>query len=152
MKEFTGNEWDGFDNQSIVYDDKKEKHWQSSVWKVIAFFSAAMLIYIFSNHMKELYIINHGNNIEAVYNKDIMVASCFDKNGEWHSYDLSGYYPVVQNDHVILYYMDDIKKAQPRNSTISRILFYMFFGVILVFAIFRIVKIYGYHKKLNLQL
>ena len=116
------------------------------IWKVIAFLSAAVVLYAFTDHMKELYIVRNGSSIEAVYDKNTMVAKCFDENGKWHIYDLSGYYPAAENGHVTLYYMKDIQKAQPRNSAISRIGFYLLFISIFAVSVWRILRIYGFRK------
>lgn len=149
MKEYTDESWDGFDGKSYVYDEKKDKRYSSGIWKITALLSALMLIYIFSNHIKELNLIKQGTCIEAAYDEDKMTAWYADENGKRYNFILRSYYPANRNGYVRMYYINDIRYAQPETSPMVRLSHYMIFAVIFAVSARRIWKIY---KKSSLHL
>jgi hypothetical protein len=142
MGAYMGESWDGFDGRDHVYDEKKDKKWNSGIWKLIGCLAALMLIYIFVNHMKDILLEKQGICLDAEYDEEKMVAIYQDENGQSYTYYLSGYKPESRDGRVKLYYRHNIRGARPRNSTVSFIKNYCFFVVILAISVWRIWKIY----------
>lgn len=142
MGTYMGESWDGFDGRNHNYDEKKDKKWNSGIWKLIACLSALMLIYIFTNHVKEILLEKQGICLEAEYDAEKMTARYTDENGQQYTYYLNAYDPEADGEHVKLYYRNNIRAARPRNSVVSFIKNYSFFGVIFGIAVWRIWKIY----------
>lgn len=142
MREYTDNSWDGFDSSANVYDEKKDKRWNAGIWKIIAVLSALMLIYIFSNQIKEWYSIKHSTCIEASYDENTMRAIYIDENGMRYTYNLNNYYPANKNGYVRMYYTYDIRYAQPETSATARLSHYMIFGILFAISVRKTWKIY----------
>lgn len=137
-----GESWDGFDGRDSYYDEKKDKKWNSTIWKLIACLSALMLLYIFVNQMRDVLLVKQGICLDAEYDEEKMVAIYKDENGQQYTYSLNSYSPESKDGRVKLYYRYNIRAARPRNSTISFVKNYCFFSIIFAIAVWRIWKIY----------
>lgn len=142
MGAYMGESWDGFDGRDFNYDEKKDKKWNSGIWKLIACLAALMLLYIFVNHMKDLLLVKQGICLDAEYDEEKGTAFYRDEKGQQYTYYLHSYDPESTDGRVKLYYRNNIRAARPRNSTISYIRNYSFFAVILAAAVWRIWKVY----------
>lgn len=142
MKEYRDDSWDGFDTTANVYDEKKDKRWNAGIWKIIALLSALMLIYIFTDHIKELYMVKHSTCIEATYEESSTRAWYIDENGKRYTYYLNSYFPEIKNGYVRMYYTHDIRYAQPATSPTVRLSHYMIFGILFAISLRKIWKIY----------
>lgn len=142
MGEYMGDSWDGFDSQAHIYDEKKDKKWNSGIWKLIACLSALMLIYIFYNQMKEILLIKQGICIDAEYDETKMLARYIDEDGQLYMYNLNAYDPEVKDGHVKLYYRYNIHAAKPKSDVLSIIKDYAFFAILFGVSAWRIWKIY----------
>lgn len=138
------NEFDGFDgtDSSKPYNDKKEKHFQADIWFLLAGLSFLIFASSCYLHIKERHLINDGICIEAEYHAPTMTATYFDENGKYHHFDISGFAPVVDGDTIRLYYMQDIAKASPENTSSSWIGIHLFFIVLFAFSMWRILAVY----------
>lgn len=137
-------EFDGFDHSDlrVPYDKKRERRFHAAIWMVLAVISLILLFNLITQHIKEIYLIQNGNCIEAAYNEKTMIAQCFDEEGKWHSYNLQGYYPVTEGANVRLYYMEDIAAAVPANTILSWLKYYGFFGLLFAVSVWRIHRVY----------
>lgn len=144
MAEDNMNLWDGFDSTAHVYDDKKEKHYQSRIWIVIACVIIGILISLVVKSCKEIYLLNNGQRIEAEYSeeKGQLLARFRDENGHLRILDISGYKPAHKGESITLYYMEGQAEPRPVNTLSSWLFYYFVFGGLLVFCIWRIHKIY----------
>lgn len=142
MGGYMGDSWDGFDSQANVYDEKKDKKWNSGIWKLIACLSALMLIYIFTNHMRELLLAKQGICIDAEYDETKMMARYVDEKGQQYTYYLNAYDPEYKDGHVKLYYRYNIRAAKPKSAAASFVKNYAIFAVIFGISAWRIWKIY----------
>lgn len=147
MAEDNMNLWDGFDGTAHVYDDKKEKHYQSRIWIVLACVTLVILISMVIKCGKEIYLINYGQRIDAVYSEEHgqLLARFRDENDMLRIIDISAYRPAHEGDRVILYYTDSKAEPRPVNTLLSWVLYYLFFGGLFGFCIWRIRKIYRPH-------
>lgn len=142
MGEYVRDEWDGFDTANHVYDDKKEKSFQSRIWVCIAIIMGLVLLFVTSNLITEIKVLTQGTEIVAQFDDKWSIAKYIDENGNSYSYDLSSYYPKHEGTVVSLYYIDDIYKAIPQNTLSSWLVNYTLFGAIFGLCVWRIVKIY----------
>lgn len=138
------NLWDGFDGTAHVYDDKKEKRYQSRIWIVMAGIALVILISLVVKSGKEIYLLNHGQRIEAEYSEERgqLLARFRDENGMLRIIDISGYRPAHKGESITLYYLDAKSEPRPVNTLLSWLFYYFVFGGWFVFCIWRIHKIY----------
>lgn len=138
--------WEGFDGQETVYDEKKAKRHEASIWFYLLGFSLLILVIIIHNHMSEIITIQNGTCIEAKYSvmgNGNEVATYYDDDGKPHFFNISGMNAVHDGSTVKLYYMDDINEAITKAPWYERLFHYSFFGVIFGISLWRILKIYG---------
>lgn len=140
MKYNLGDSWDGFDGGEYVFDERKEKSFHSGIWKVLLGLLGLILIYLVTDHVKEISLVRNGKAVEAQYDADKFIASFRDESGMYHTYNLSDYYPAHEDGMVRLYYMNNIGAARPRNTLSSRLRYYAIFGGLFVVCLWRIRK------------
>ncbi len=149
MKQRAGDAWDGFDRGEYIYDERSEKKYHSTIWKVLSGVFILSLIVMVVSHVKELNLIFNGKSIEAEYyveSSGRVKASYYDEDRNFYGYDLTEVYAAHSEDSVTLYYMDDIRKAVPRAPWWYWAERYTFFIALLAFSCWRLWKIY--HKPL----
>lgn len=142
--------WEGFDGQEMIYDEKKEKRHEASIWFYLMGFSLIILGIIMYNHISEIITIHNGTCIEAkfsVMGNGSEVATYYDADGRPHFYDVSGMNAEHDGTTIKLYYRDNINDALPKSAWYERIWHYSFFGVIFGISLWRILKLY--RKKLS---
>lgn len=139
----TADEWEGFDTASVVYDDRKEKKYQRTVWLVLNVIAGAILISLVWHHIGDLRLIGSANMIEARYEEHgaQKTAEYMDENGRVHKYAV-GDYAAHDGDRICLYYREDIRKAAPVSSGGWWIFQYLFFGAVFGVSLWRLIRIY----------
>ena len=118
------------------------RRYPSKIWVVLAILSFLMLTGTFFGHMDEISLKHFAHSLEADYieeGKEIR-AEYTDENGTLHTYNLSSYFPVHNGDKITLYYATDVAQAIPENNPFSWFLYYVPYGGIFAFSMWRIRK------------
>lgn len=136
------NDWDGFDGNATIYNEKEEKSYQARIWW--ALFVVALLVIVRGvyGQIKEYRVVSVGNTIICDYNEETMQASYKDPEGRFRMYDISGYDPQYEGKQITLYYTDSIEFAIPKNTLWSWVKIYVMFGAALFFVSWRLYRIY----------
>lgn len=145
MKRVEGNAWDGFDRGEYIYEDKSEKKYQSSIWKILAVISAISLIVLAADHIRALQVIRNGNSITAEYYEESngrQKAVYYDEDGNMYMYNFENAYAVHDKDSIVLYYENDIRKVTPKMVWWTWAGRYALFGILFAISFWRIMKIY----------
>lgn len=133
---------DGFDGRQLVYDEKKEKKYQARIWVFILGVAVLILLRGISFHVEEIKMKTSYSVIEAIYHEGTAQAVYREENGIYHQYDISGFSAEYEEDTICLYYKDNVAYAQPVHEIGFWIKTYSIFGMISVFCILRLRKIY----------
>ncbi|MCM1113523.1 MAG: hypothetical protein NC399_09750 [Muribaculum sp.] len=141
MRDDVGEAWDGFDGSPHLYNERKEKRWQKSVWRVLACLMGLMILYQIRDQAEENRLMRQGAVIEAEYDSQSRTARFRDDTGRYHIVNLSGYYPAHEGSRIRLYYERDAGTARPRNALAAKLFCYCFFGGILGFCLWRIGRV-----------
>lgn len=134
---------EGYDSGACLYNEKKEKRYQASVWIGIMVFMGILLIRGIIWHVEEVYAVFNYQTVEAEYNEKMYYAYYKDENGREHQCSLSGHEPYIRDGKVTLYYKEDITKAFPVNTAWFWGKIYLFLGGVMAICIWRISKIYA---------
>lgn len=139
----TVDEWDGFDGTTRVYDDRKEKKYQRTVWLVLAVIAGGILVSLAAHHIGELRLISSANRIDARYYEEgaYRTAVYTDETGKEFRYTVGGYVSH-DGDRISLYYREDIRAAVPVSSWGWWTFQYIFFGVVFSGSLWRLIRIY----------
>lgn len=140
MKYNLGDSWDGFDAGEYVYDERKEKKWRTGIWKVSICLTSLIILYLITDHIKEIRLVMEGTMIEAEYDEEKGIARYRDDKGMLHTYNMSSYFPAHEGGTIKLYYIGSVNYAMPRNTLASRVFYYLFFGAILAVSLWRLKK------------
>lgn len=143
--------WGGFDGQASIYDPKEEKSYESLVWKYIVGIALLALAAVIYMHSRELKVIQNGTCIVASYEPDEYgneYAWYTDETGKHYKYDVSGLSAAHEGTEIKIYYVDNIREGIPQTKWQLWAAYYTFFGALLGFSVWRIVKIY---KNVNKQ-
>lgn len=135
----TDDRYEGLDSGENVYDPKKELHYQNRIWYFLGVFFTILIISLFVNQMKDLYLENNGQYIEIEYSPGDAVAYGRASDGSYHSYNLAGINPKLYDGKVRFYYMDDIRLARCLNHYSFYLKGYVFFFAALAICIWRII-------------
>lgn len=143
--------WGGFDTAQTVYDPKEEKRYESLVWKYLAGVALVVCALVFYMHTKELHIINNGTCIVASYDVDSHgneIVRYSDENEKLYMYNVSGLSAVHEETQICLYYLDNVQDAVSKTKWQLWAVYYLFFGILFGFSVWRIIKI---NKNVNKQ-
>lgn len=124
--------------------EQEAKSYEARIWWVLWFIALGVLLYTAYHHISEYHRVHGGHCIEAeyfVYNGREL-AMYRDENNINHSYDLSGYDAVHEEDTVKLYYTDNVSLAEPRRTPSSWIAPYFFSTAALAFFSWILIRIY----------
>lgn len=141
MRDDVGDAWDGFDGREHLYDERKEKRWQKSIWRVLACVMGFMILYLISDQAEENRLVRQGSMVEAEYDALSLTARFWDEAGRRHTVNLNGYYPAHEGSRVRLYYEGNVEMARPLNSLPSKLFAYCFFGALLGLCLWRIKRV-----------
>lgn len=139
------NAWDGCGTGENIYNEKEDKHYQSSIWKFLLGLGAFMLAFVIFNHAKELNVIWNGTSIEASYYTDSTgraTARYYDENDKLYTYQISASRAVHGKDTITMYYLDTPGNAIYESTWTSWSLYYLVFGTIFAISLWRIIVIY----------
>ena len=144
MAEDNMNPWDGYDGTDHVYDEKKEKRYQSRIWLVAGGVLLCILISMMVKCAGEIRLFVCGRRIEAEYSEQggRRLAEYRDENGHLRIMDISGYLPARNGNHITLYYMEEEAEAVPFISPVAWAVYYLIFGALFALCIWRVRRIY----------
>ncbi len=137
--------WEGFDGREVVYNEKEEKRYESTVWKYLLGLAIIVLIIVVLKHIGEIQLYSQGHCIEAVYVKyenGSEVARYVDADNKLHIFDITGMNSVHDREMVKLYYEENMRDAKPLTRWTEWALYYTFFGLMLLISIWRLRKVY----------
>ncbi len=137
--------WEGFDGREVVYNEKEEKKYESTVWKYLLGVAIIMLLIVVFKHVEEIRLYTKGHCIEAVYMKNgngTEVARYINEDNRLQIFDITGMNAVHDGERVKLYYMENINTATPMTRWTEWALYYIFFGVLLCVSLWRIFRVY----------
>lgn len=140
---------DGFDNSDPVqaHDDQKKRFW-ADIWFLLSIFFVGIFLVNGYKHVRELWLVENGECIEADFYRQEMRASYQDEHGnKFYSFDVSGFFPVTDGGRICLYYTDEILEARPQNVLVFWIACYVLFGALSAFCIWRVYIVYGKKRK-----
>ncbi len=144
MAEDNMNLWDGYDGTAHVYDEKKEKRYQSRIWLAAGGVLLCVLISMTVKCGREIYLLACGSRIEAEYSErgGHRLAEYRDENGHPRILDISGFLPARNGDHITLYYTEKKTEAVPLISPAAWLAYYAIFGGLFALCVWRIRRIY----------
>ncbi len=130
---------------------REERSFEARIWWAFWGISLVVLCYTVFHQVKEYDLVHNGNSFEASYEvyKDQELVTYYDENNHYYSYNVSGMDAVHGEDTIMMYYTDDIDRAQPHIDPKIWIFPYTLFGIMFVVSSLRLRKIY--HQK-NLPL
>lgn len=144
-KERDISSFDGFDGAEVVYDDRKEKQYQSRIWVLLLLIAGLMLLSFVFKLGEELVYKIRGTAIEAEYNETTAknYARYCDENGKWYTYDMADFFaPKAEGDKIVLYYISDLEDARPMSAASAWLYCFGFFGVIFGISVWRLYRIW----------
>lgn len=143
------NMWDGFDKAEYHYDEKKEKRYQSSIWKYLFALASIMLILTSYKFIEELNFIINGSSFVASYDVDndgAEIVRYFDEDKNFYMFNVTGLNAVHEETTIKMYYLDDMNEAVPRTVWWLWFFYYAFFGIIFGISLWKIILIYRKKK------
>lgn len=146
---------EGYDAKDCIYDEKKEKRYQATIWIVIMVCMILVLLRGVIWHIEELYIAATYQKLEAEYNEKSDYAYYIDRDGKEKQCSMDGYDFEINDGKVTLYYNKDFSEIRPINTIWFWVKIYLFLGGIIAICIWRITKIYtkkSHSKELMAQI
>ncbi len=135
------NDWEGFDSNVQVYDDRKEKSYQARIWWCVGVVCLALSISLIVREIKDYWITRTCPYLRAEIeeNKDYAV---YTLDGVMRIYYLPGHEVHTDGNDVLLYYKNDPRYADAVATLKSWLPHQLFFGGLTVFSGMRLWKIY----------
>lgn len=134
------NDWEGFDSNLHVYDERKEKSYQARIWWCLGVVCLALSISLIVREIKDYRITRTCPYLKAeMKNEDYAV---YMLDGVVHRYYLPAYAVRMDGDYVLLYYKNDPEYADAVSTLTSWLPHQLFFGGLTAFSGVKLWKIY----------
>ncbi len=127
-----------------VQTEQQEKSYEARIWWALWAIALIALAYTVWHQVREYDLVHNGQCIEAeyyVYNGQEL-AKYLDQDNRYHSYNVSGFDAVHDEQTIKLYYKDNINFAEPRRRFRSWLFSYLLFVPAFAGCSLRLHKIY----------
>ena len=134
------SDWEGFDSNVHVYDERKEKSYQSRIWWCLGLISIAIFVSIFVREIRDYRVTQTYQYIRAEIRDEEKAVYTVDGVRQW--YYLPGHAVKMDGDFVLLYYKDDVRLLEAVATPASWIPHQLFFGALTAFSGWKLWSIY----------
>lgn len=127
-----------------VESEKDEQSYEARIWWMFLVVALIVLSYTIWHHYLNYNLVQNGTCIEAQYfvQSNQAQARYQDEAGQIYTYNLSSLNADHDEDTVKLYYVTDIRHAEPKRALKSWLFSYLFFGLMFVGCSFKLYTIY----------
>ncbi len=135
------NDWAGFDSDTYVYNERKEKWYQATIWWCLGVIALAISVSLIVREIKDYYITQTYQCVRAELRDDKGYAVYLVED-VIRLYYLPPHSVKTDGNYVLLYYKNDIKYAEAVPTLASWLPHQIFFAALTLFSGWKLWTIY----------
>ncbi len=135
------NDWAGFDSDMHVYDERKEKWYQATIWWCLGVIALVISVSLIVREIKDYYITRTYQCVRAELRDDKGYAVYLVEDVT-RLYYLSSHSVKTDGNYVLLYYKNDIEYAEAVPTLASWLPHQIFFAALTLFSGWKLWTIY----------